>query len=128
MAEETMTVVTDDLEKAEGKRVEGAEPFHFAIEGQQYRVDLVPANRAEFLDMLKPFLDVARPVKKGSSKGGAKPRTDAPATAKKSSPKNNDAVLIREWAVGQGIPVSERGRIPNEVVTAYYAGHEKSAP
>ena len=30
---------------------------------------------------------------------------------------------IREWAIAQGMKVSERGRIPTNVLTAYHSAH-----
>ena len=30
---------------------------------------------------------------------------------------------IREWAIAQGMKVSERGRIPTNVLTAYHGAH-----
>lgn len=126
MAEEHAVIVLDDLEKAEGKRVEGARPFYFCFTDdptnvELKRVDLVNTNRDELLDILKPYLDVATRVKRGSKKPGKK-TAHVEVPIKKSSgggSGRSDAAAIREWALRNGYKVSERGRIPNEVVEQY---------
>lgn len=132
MAEEHAVIVLDDLEKAEGKRVEGAEPFYFCFTNdpsnvELKRVDLVPGNRAELLDILKPYIDVATRVKRSSKKAGKRPaEVETLARVKKSSAGGSgrsDAAAIREWALKNDYKVSERGRIPNEVVEKYDAIH-----
>lgn len=132
MAEEHAVIVLDDLEKAEGKRVEGARPFYFCFTDdpsnvELKRVDLVSGNRDELLDILKPYLDVATRVKRNSKKTGKRPaEVETVARVKKGSAGGSgrsDAAAIREWAQREGHSVSERGRIPNEIVEKYDAIH-----
>lgn len=129
MAEEHAVIVLDDLEKAEGKRVEGAEPFYFCFTNdpsnvELKRVDLVPGNRAELLDILKPYIEVATRVKRGGKKTGRKaPQVEAPVKKSSGGSGRSDAAAIREWAMRAGHKVSERGRIPNEIVEQYDRMH-----
>lgn len=127
MAEEHAVIVLDDLEMAEGKRVEGARPFYFCITEDPanvtlQRVDLVPGNMEELLDILKPYLAVATQVKPKGKKLSGKKSSLVEVPARKSpagGSGRSDAAAIREWAQRNGRSVSERGRIPNEVVQEY---------
>lgn len=129
MAEEHAVVILDDLERAEGKRVEGAEPFYFCFTTdpsnvELRRVDLVSGNREELLDILKPYIDVATRVKRGGKKTGKRAApVEAPVKKSSGGSGRTDAAAIREWALQNDLKVSERGRIPNEVVERYDAIH-----
>jgi hypothetical protein len=86
----------------------------FSVDGSSYEIDLGSANIAKLHSALEEFISNGRKV-------GARAVTVAP-TATKSDPKQLKA--IREWANANGHPVSDRGRIPSDVQTAYWAANK----
>jgi hypothetical protein len=80
----------------------------FGLGGTEYEIDLSTKNAAAFRRKIAPFIEHAR-------KAGRGPRRRAGRTA--SSRERSSS--IRAWAKGQGIAVSERGRVPASVVEQY---------
>jgi len=91
------------------------ESVTFALDGVQYEIDLTTKNAAKLRSALAPFVAAATKVGRGGitrgreSRGRGGPRTDR---------QLNQA--IREWAVANGIAVSDRGRIPSSIVEAFH--------
>lgn len=92
------------------------ESVTFGLDGVQYEIDLTTKNAAKLRTVLAPFVAAATKVGRGGiargrdGRGRSTPRTDR---------QLNQA--IREWAVANGIPVSDRGRIKQEIVDRYKA-------
>ncbi|QJY46022.1 histone-like nucleoid-structuring protein Lsr2 [Pseudonocardia broussonetiae] len=103
--------LVDDLD---GKPAE--ETVEFAIDGKAYEIDLSAENAAQLRDVLAEFVGPARRIT------GRTRRTSAPAAAAPRRPvidrEQNQA--IREWARSRKMKVSDRGRIPSEVLEAYH--------
>jgi hypothetical protein len=112
MAQKISTLLFDDLElRKKNKEVPADETIEFSLDGRRYQIDLTSDNATKFRTRFTPYTDVATrlPV------NGAKPsRTVA---------KRQESADIRRWAKDMGIPVSERGRIPGEIVTQYEQNH-----
>jgi hypothetical protein len=91
------------------------ETVEFAIDGKSYQIDLSEANAGKLRDALAAYAAAARRL-------GGRRRGSAPASAPGRKPvadrEQNQA--IREWARKRGMNVSERGRIPAEVLEAYH--------
>jgi hypothetical protein len=100
-------VVTDDLDGSAG-----AETASFSFGGQGYEIDLGPANLARLQEILRPYIDAARRA--------ARP---GPARAPRAAAPGIDRAAVRAWAAGQGLQVSERGRISAEIMSKYQAAH-----
>lgn len=105
MAQQTTVTLTDDLD---GGRA--AETVSFGLDGRVYEIDLSKKNAAAFRRKLAPFLEHARKAGRG--------RRHRPGRTAASRDRSGG---IRAWAKGQGIAVSERGRIPASVVEQYEA-------
>ncbi|MBF4461034.1 MULTISPECIES: histone-like nucleoid-structuring protein Lsr2 [unclassified Rathayibacter] len=105
--------LVDDIDGTPIDSSEGG-TVRFSIEGANYEIDLGPANIAELNSALEKFVSSARRV-------GSRPAAATSAAAPKSDPKHLKAV--RAWANANGHPVSDRGRIPSEVLSAYQAAH-----
>jgi hypothetical protein len=107
MAKTVSVVVTDDLDGSPG-----AETVAFGVDGLNYEIDLGKKNRAKLEKSLQPFMDAGR---KTASRRAAKPG--------RAGGSRNDRAAVRAWAAGQGLKVSERGRISAEVMSKYDAAH-----
>ncbi len=110
MATRTTVTLIDDLDGSEA-----AEQVEFAVDGRSYEIDLSAANSAKLREALAPFISAAR--RAGARRSGA---VDAPARPVGDRAHNR---AIREWAATQGMKISERGRIPSNVLAAYRASH-----
>jgi hypothetical protein len=114
----------------DGREVEATEVIEFSWGGKNYRTYLSRDNAQAFMDDLAPWVEFAEqveedpvrtvrktPARRSSSTGPRRDRTES--------------TEIREWAQSQNFnpPVSDRGRIPDNVIEAFYAAHpEKTRP
>jgi hypothetical protein len=104
MATKITVALEDDLDGGPAEQT-----VRFGLDGADYEIDLSAAHASAFREQLAPFLDHAR-------RAGRAPRR--PARTSSSRRRSGD---IRAWAKGQGIAVSDRGRIPASVVEQYEA-------
>lgn len=106
MAQKVNIILVDDLD---GK--EADETVSFSLDGSAYEIDLSKANAQKLRDALAPYIGHARPSqasgrrRRGRAVGGPTPAE------------------IRAWARANGMEVSERGRVSEEVRSAYAAAH-----
>ena len=107
MAKTVSVVISDDLDGSPG-----AETVTFGIEGHSYEIDLGEKNLAKFEKSLQPFMEAGR--RTAARKSARAPRAAGSRT---------DRAAVRAWAAGQGLKVSERGRISAEVMSKYAAAH-----
>jgi len=113
VAKQTTVTLIDDLDGSPAD-----EQVEFAVDGKSYEIDLSAANSARLRDALAPFVSAARRASTGgrrASSSGSNPSRPA------ADREQNQA--IREWAQKQGMKISERGRIPSNVLEAYHAAH-----
>ena len=113
MAKQVITVLTDDLDGGDADRT-----IEFGFDGVNYTIDLSEKNAGKLRKALEPYLTVASRVGRAAGSSRIASRTTA-ATPVRANRDQNQA--IREWANKNGYPVSERGRIPSNVVEAYHA-------
>lgn len=93
------------------------ETVEFGIDGRNYEIDLSKENASRLRDVLADFVASAR----RSSSGGRRRSASAPAgAARRPSIDREQNQAIREWARKRGMKVSDRGRIPAEVLEAYH--------
>jgi hypothetical protein len=109
MARQTTVTLVDDLDGSEAE-----EQVEFSVDGRSYEIDLSTVNASRLREALAPFISAARRT------GGRRGPAAAPARATSDRAQNQ---AIREWAIAQGMKVSERGRIPTNVLTAYHSAH-----
>lgn len=111
MAKQTTVILVDDLDGSEA-----AEQVEFAVDGRSYEIDLSAENSAKLREALAPYISAARRrAGRRSSSAGAAPARPA------SDREYNHT--IRQWAAAQGMKISERGRIPTNVIQAYRESH-----
>jgi hypothetical protein len=110
VAKQTTVTLVDDLDGSEAD-----EHVEFAMDGKSYEIDLSATNSARLRDALAPFVSAAR-------RTGGRRRSGSVATARPSTDREQNQA-IREWAQQQGMKISERGRIPSNVLEAYHQRH-----
>jgi hypothetical protein len=82
----------------------------FTIDGVPYQIDLCSDHAAEFSSAIAPFVANGRRI--------SRPR-QAKATGSRSPRQAGDLKSVRTWAAANGFEVSERGRLPGQVIAAY---------
>lgn len=105
MVTQVVTRLVDDLEGGEA-----AETVFFAVGGTAYEIDLNANNARSLREAFAPFTEHARRISL------ARRRRRGPTDREKSAD-------IRAWARARGKSVSDRGRIPVEVVREYEQAH-----
>lgn len=108
MARRVQVILEDDLDGSAADRT-----VEFSFDGARYEIDLNAANIERMASALAPFVAKARSV------GGRRAGTKRSARAGSGT----DTKAVREWAKQQGIKISERGRIPVEVLEAFKSAH-----
>jgi len=88
------------------------ETVEFGIDGRWYEIDLNARHAADFRRQLARFLEHARLA------GPAHRRPPARTLANRKRSRQ-----IRVWAEEQGLDISERGRLPREVIQQYESEH-----
>lgn len=107
----TITEVIDDFD---GKPLpEDTQPIHLAFDGKQWEIYLSDANAEKLRTTLAEYTDNAQRVYRHQPR-----RSGAGSTRRKGT---EDLAAIRDWARENGIEVSERGRVAQDVKDAYYA-------
>lgn len=107
----TTTILFDDLDGT----TEGVRTVTFGLDRRTVELDLSEANYQKVRDVLAPYLDAGRKTGSSGSAGRRSGNTAAGARA--------DTQAVREWAEANGVQVSSRGRIKQEVLDAYQAAH-----
>lgn len=105
--------VTDDVQTLTYARpmwVEATDDSEGYWDVEVRDIDLGKKNRDAFLKALEKFDEVSRPVVK---------KATAKKTTKRTSESREEAAKVREWAQELGLEVSDRGRIPENIVNAY---------
>ncbi|WBB69004.1 Lsr2 family protein [Micromonospora sp. WMMD812] len=112
MARKVITVLTDDLDGGKADRT-----VEFSLDGVAYTIDVSDENAGVLRKALDPYISAGRRIGRGPVESARGVRRPARAGGAGMDREQNRA--IREWAVKNGYKISERGRIPVEVVEAY---------
>jgi nucleoid-associated protein Lsr2 len=116
MARQTTVTLVDDLDGSNAD-----EQVEFVVDGKSYAIDLSASNSQKLRDALAPFVAAGRRV--GGRRSAAAAGTAARSTTARSTTDREQNQAIREWALKQGLKVSERGRISASVLEAFKAAH-----
>jgi len=106
MAQETRILLMDDMDGTPA-----ATTVQFGFDGTSYEIDLSETHASQFAKAMEPYLERARRV--------SRQRRPAPVSHRE----RHDQSEVRTWAREQGLKVSDRGRIPAEVLARYQAAH-----
>lgn len=112
MAQKVLVSLVDDLDGSEAE-----ETVEFGLDGVSYQIDLSGDNAEELRDALAQYVEHARRAG-GRKRAAGRPSVKAVARPATVDREQNQA--IRAWARKNGFQVSDRGRIPSEVVEAYH--------
>jgi Lsr2 len=114
MAQKVTVTLVDDLDGGTAE-----ETVEFGIDGVSYEIDLSAGNAGKLRDSLADYVSNAR-------KAGGRRKATGPARragSGRASVDREQNAAIREWARKNGYNVSDRGRIPAEVLDAYHKGN-----
>ena len=106
MAQRTQVLYVDDID---GSEAEGT--VRFGLGGTDYEIDLNKKHADQFAKALSPFIAAVRKVPSSRR------------TVRGTRSARHDQSDVRAWARAQGIKVSDRGRIPADILTKYHAAH-----
>ena len=113
MAQKVTVSLIDDLD---GDKAD--ETVEFGLDGKSYEIDLSSGNADKLRDALASYVAAARRPGGRRRSGGGGPA--ATATARRPSVDREQNQAIRDWARKRGMKVSDRGRIPADVLEAYH--------
>jgi nucleoid-associated protein Lsr2 len=108
MAQKVLVQLVDDIDGHSGDDVS---TIQFGLDGVTYEIDLNEPHAERLRGELSDYVGVARRVG-GRIKRGTKPQSG-------SSAEPSEAGLIRQWGNANGFTLSNRGRIPGNVIDAY---------
>src|SRR5947199_4616936 len=115
MAQRTVVTLVDDLT---GEEAENISTVEFALDGVTYQLDLTDENSMKLHDTLSQYAKAGRKIggrgRSGPRSGRAIKSTDRTAGYNRETLKS-----IRAWAKKNGHNVSDRGRLPAEVLQAW---------
>ncbi|WP_426502821.1 histone-like nucleoid-structuring protein Lsr2 [Dactylosporangium sp. McL0621] len=115
MARRVIHELIDDID---GKPAD--ESVSFALDGMQYAIDLSARNAQRLREAVAPFVAAGTKVGRGGVTPTARGRAGrTPGALPRGDRDQNRAV--REWAQRNGIDVSDRGRIKQEILDRYQA-------
>jgi hypothetical protein len=106
MARKVQYFLVDDIDGGEA-----SETVNFGLDGLSYEIDLSDGNAAALRESLSKYVGNAR---RAGRRGGRGRGRGAPA-------RNTETATIRDWARERGLKVSDRGRIPAEILAKYEA-------
>jgi Lsr2 len=123
MASRTTVTLVDDLDGTEAEH-----SVSFGLEGVDYEIDLSSINAQGLREALAPYTAAAR-------RTGGRRATRSPVASRAASNGNGSPVRtrsasaeIRAWAVGHGVTLAGRGRIPARIIEAFEAGDPTKLP
>jgi Lsr2 len=111
MTQRLNVVLVDDIDGSEA-----VETVSFALDGVDYEIDLNLPHAREIRAQLSPFVEKAR--KAAGSPG-------RPARQRRAGAGDKKNKEVRDWARKNGLQVSERGRIPANVVAEYETANSR---
>jgi hypothetical protein len=113
VAQRTVVQLTDDLD---GKAIPDGkgETVRFGLDSQDYEIDLGEKNAKALRDVVARYVAAGRRVGGGSRGGRARS-----SSASSSRTRDYDPKAVRAWAESQGLEVSQRGRVPSDLVTKF---------
>jgi len=97
----------------------------FGLDGTSYEIDLSAGNAQALREALAPYIAAGRPLRRTAAQGAGRARRGASSGAAAGGAAKWSAgyATVREWAQANGIPVSPRGRVADDVMRAFEDAH-----
>lgn len=95
---------------------------HIAFDGDLYEVDLTDDEREEVAHLVGVYLNAGRRIGPVQVAGTKQKQREVPETT------YDEREEIKRWARKNGFDIAERGRIPKNVMKAWYAAQGKGYP
>ncbi|WP_262850935.1 histone-like nucleoid-structuring protein Lsr2 [Mumia quercus] len=111
MAQKIQVILVDDIDGGTAD-----ETVSFALDGVSYEIDLSTKNAKKLRDAFAPYVAEAR-----KARGGRRKASTGGGSGRRRSAGAGSASEIRAWARDNGYEVSERGRVSEEIRSAYEA-------
>jgi len=108
MAQKVQVLLVDDLDGSQAD-----ETVTFGLDGVAYEIDLSSGNAGKLRSELAQYVEHSRKAAAAPARR-RRPRTGAG---------REQSARIREWAKAHGKKISERGRIPADILAEYEAAH-----
>ncbi|WP_066466220.1 histone-like nucleoid-structuring protein Lsr2 [Sanguibacter suarezii] len=108
MAQRIVVELTSDISGSAAD-----ETVTFAVDDVSYEIDLTTEEADQLRSAMQPYTSSARKVGRSTSPAARRRRRAAPS--------GYDAVAVRAWAAANGIEVSKRGRISQDVLGRFRA-------
>lgn len=121
MAQKVQVLLLDDVDGSEAE-----ETISFGLDGSSYEIDLNGEHAEELREALSEWTGHARRV--GGRSGSGNVRTISSRRPASTANAQVDAKAVRAWAAEQGIEVSDRGRIPSDIIDKYKNRHKIEIP
>jgi hypothetical protein len=121
MAQRTIVQLTDDLDGnpiPDGK----GETVRFGLDRTDYEIDLTDKNAKALRDTVSKYVAAARRTGSGGRGAGTRRGTVGRGSAGRSNreaSRDSDPKAVRPWAESQGIEVSQRGRVPADLIAKF---------
>lgn len=111
MVQKVTVSLVDDLDGSQAQ-----ETVEFGLDGAAYQIDLSKRNATQLRDTFDEFVARAR---RSGGRRRTTPRSGRSMGSTAAADREQNQA-IRAWARKQGMDVSERGRIPADVLNAYH--------
>lgn len=102
-----------------------AQTIRFTVDGVRYEIDLRPAHVEQFRADMARWIAVARRGARDPHPGSARRATGSatPSVGAGAGRDRYQLAAVRDWARGQGIAISSRGRVSRRVLEQFDAAH-----
>lgn len=120
MAQRTIVRLTDDLD---GKPIPDGkgETIRFSLDRTDYEIDLADKNAKALRGTFAKYVSAAR--RTGAGRGTGRSRASRGGTGSSRDGRGYDPKAVRAWAESNGIQVSQRGRVPADLVAKFQAAN-----
>lgn len=92
--------------------------IEFSVGGKNYVIDLSEQHAAEFNEALAPYIEHARRARRAPAN-----KRKARSSSEAARAKRQKNAQIRAWALENGVTVSKRGQLSQDIIDAYEAAH-----